>query len=217
MIKLKKAIIYVTISLLTCISDNILAKGLADFDQALLDRVEKKHGKDAVTRLKNLTKLIQEDVKGTELEKVKYVNAFFNKIPYYEDIVHWKVKDYWATPFEKLTTNGGDCEDYSIAKYFTLKELGVKDKKLRIMYVKAINWGVAHMVLSYFPNPDDIPLVLDNINKKVLPAHKRKDLVPVYSFNADGLWIAKSRGKGKKVGSSSKISLWQGLREKMSK
>ena len=217
MIKLKKAIIYMTISLLTCISDNILAKGLADFDQALLDRVEKKHGKDAVTRLKNLTKLIQEDVKGTELEKVKYVNAFFNKIPYYEDIVHWKVKDYWATPFEKLTTNGGDCEDYSIAKYFTLKELGVKDKKLRIMYVKAINWGVAHMVLSYFPNPDDIPLVLDNINKKVLPAHKRKDLVPVYSFNADGLWIAKSRGKGKKVGSSSKISLWQGLREKMSK
>lgn len=217
MIKLKKAIIYVTISLLTCISDNILAKGLADFDQALLDRVEKKHGKDAVTRLKNLTKLIQEDVKGTELEKVKYVNAFFNKIPYYEDIVHWKVKDYWATPFEKLTTNGGDCEDYSIAKYFTLKELGVKDKKLRIMYVKAINWGVAHMVLSYFPKPDDIPLVLDNINKKVLPAHKRKDLVPVYSFNADGLWIAKSRGKGKKVGSSSKISLWQGLREKMSK
>ncbi len=188
-----------------------------DFNDELLKRVEQKHGKSAVTRLKKLSALLVEKANGSEMDKVKYVNDFFNTIPYYNDIDHWKKKDYWATPFEKITTDGGDCEDYAIGKYFSLRELGVPDKKLRMMYVKAIKWGEAHMVLTYFPQADDIPLVLDNINKKILPANKRKDLVPVYSFNGDGLWLAKSRGTGKRVGSSSKISLWSDLNKRIQK
>jgi len=187
-----------------------------DFNDKLLDRVDKKYGKDAVVRLKNLTNLVKEQANGTEMQKVEYVNDFFNAITYYNDIDHWKKKDYWATPFEKITTNGGDCEDYAIGKYFTLRELGIPDKKLRMMYVKAIKWGEAHMVLTYFPEEDDIPLVLDNINKKILPANKRKDLVPVYSFNGDGLRLAKSRGTGKRVGKSSKIKLWSDLNKRVS-
>ena len=35
--------------------------------------------------------------------------------------------------------------------------------------------------------------------------------MPVYSFNGDGLWLAKERGQGKRVGQSSRISLWRDL------
>ena len=188
---------------------------ISKFEDDILLKVEEKFGKTAVTRLTDLTALVKDKAEIDEAGQVKYVNDFFNQIPYYTDIVHWKIKDYWATPFEKMTTNGGDCEDYSIAKYFALRELGVDDKKLRIMYVKAINWSEPHMVLIYFPKPEDIPLVLDNINKQILPATKRKDLVPVYSFNADGIWLAKSRGTGKRVGESKRISLWTDLRNRM--
>jgi len=192
------------------------AKGVSAFNQQLLDRVEKKHGKGAVLRLKNLSTLVKEQAKNTsESEKLDYVNSFFNQIPYYTDLEHWGKKDYWATPLEKLSTNGGDCEDYAIAKYFTLSELGVSETKLRMTYVKAIKWGEAHMVLTYFETPKAIPLVLDNINKNILPGTKRKDLIPVYSFNGDGLWLAKARGSGKRVGSSGKISLWQELMKRM--
>lgn len=166
-------------------------------------------------RLKTLAKLVKEHASGTELEKVSYANDFFNKVPYYTDIVHWKMNDYWATPFEKLNTYGGDCEDSAIAKYFTLREMGVPDSKLHIMYVKAIALGEAHMVLTYFPKTNDIPLVLDNINPKILPANKRKDLLPIYSFNAESLWLAKSMGTGKKVGGSGRLKLWRNLQDRM--
>jgi predicted transglutaminase-like cysteine proteinase len=190
-------------------------KSITDFSDELLKRVEEKYGKDAVVRLQDLADLVKQQARGSEMDKVKYVNDFFNKITYYNDIDHWHKKDYWATPFEKLTTNGGDCEDYAIGKYFTLRELGVKDNKLRMMYVKAIKWNEAHMVLTYFPEQDEIPLVLDNINKTILPANQRKDLVPVYSFNGDGLWLAKERGTGKRVGDSSKIGLWSDLNNRI--
>lgn len=191
------------------------AKGLVDFSPALLSRVEAKFGKQAVLRLNALKKLIETNQNMTEMQKVKEVNDFFNLVPYYTDIVHWKVEDYWATPFEKLTTFGGDCEDYAIAKYFSLIELGIPDDRMRIMYVKALNWNQAHMVLTYFPQPRSIPLVLDNLNPEILPANKRKDLVPVYSFNGDGLWLAKERGTGKRVGGSEKLGLWTDLRRRV--
>ncbi len=193
----------------------VSAKGLVEFSPALLGRVEAKFGKEAVLRLQSLKKLVESNQALSENDKIKIVNDFFNRVPYYTDLQHWKVKDYWATPFEKLTTYGGDCEDYSIAKYFTLRELGVPDDRLRIMYVKAINWGEAHMVLTYFPKPRTIPLVLDNLNPRILPANQRKDLIPVYSFNGDGLWLAKERGTGKRAGSSSKIGLWSDLQRRV--
>ena len=115
-----------------------------------------------------------------------------------------------------LSTDAGDCEDYTIAKYFTLKALGVSEKKLYLTYVKAIRLNQAHMVLTYFKTPQSIPLVLDNINKKILKATKRKDLVPVYSFNGDGLWLAKQRGKGRSVsGGTKKLKAWNNLLERL--
>jgi predicted transglutaminase-like cysteine proteinase len=152
-----------------------------------------------------------------EREKLELVNNFMNQTRFVDDIVHWGKEDYWATPVEFLSTNGGDCEDFSIAKYFTLRALGVPDEKLRITYVKElVIYNQAHMVLAYYPSPDAEPLVLDNINKAILPASSRTDLLPVYSFNGSGLWLAKEQaGRGQQVGSSDRIGHWRDLQARM--
>ena len=138
------------------------------------------------------------------------INNFFNEIPYYTDKEHWGQSDYWATPVEMLGTNGGDCEDYVIAKYFSLRALGVPDSKMRMMFVTAFRQNQAHMVLAYYPEPNSIPLILDNINPRILPANKRPDLRPVYSFNGEGLYKAKAEGRGTKLGNS-RHKMWDDL------
>jgi predicted transglutaminase-like cysteine proteinase len=69
-----------------------------------------------------------------DLEKLKLVNDFMHETPFYYDPVMWCMEDYWAKPVEFLANDGGDCEDFAIAKYFTLRALGVADDKLRIVY-----------------------------------------------------------------------------------
>ena len=183
---------------------------------ALLGKIEKKYDDDAVIRVQQWQALIKTARHLPELEKLQKVNMFFNRqIEFADDIYVWNKKDYWATPLEFLGRGAGDCEDYSIAKYFTLKELGVSEKKLRITYVKALKLKQAHMVLTYFDTPRSVPLVLDNIISKIKPATQRKDLAPVYSFNGLGLWLAKSKGSGKKVGSASRLNKWEGLKKRI--
>lgn len=167
-------------------------------------------GRSLVTTPKN--KALQ-----AEREKLELVNDFMNRTPFVADAQHWGKEDYWATPVEFLSTNGGDCEDFSIAKYFALRSLGVPDEKLRITYVKEIVvYNEAHMVLAYFPAPDAEPLVLDNINKTIRPASTRTDLVPVYSFNGTGLWLAKDQtGRGQSVGGSDRIGHWKDVQARL--
>ena len=152
-----------------------------------------------------------------EREKLELVNDFMNQPRFISDIELWGKEDYWATPIEFLSINGGDCEDFSIAKYFTLRVLGVPDDKLRLIYVKElVIYNQAHMILAYLPTPDADPLVLDNINKAIQPASTRTDLLPVYSFNGAGLWLAKERtGRGQQVGGSDRIGLWRDLQARM--
>ncbi|MBQ0725167.1 MAG: transglutaminase-like cysteine peptidase [Cycloclasticus sp.] len=148
-------------------------------------------------------------------KKLNSVNDFINQLVFVDDIVHWKQEDYWATPLQSIVSNGGDCEDFSIAKYFTLSAMGLDEKKLRLTYVKALSINKPHMVVSYFSHPTAEPLLLDNLNEQILPASKRPDLLPVYSFNGSGLWLAKREHGGAYAGSSSRISLWQKLRQSM--
>ncbi len=185
--------------------------------QELLQQVKSGYGQSAVNRLKQWQQLVTKSQNLSESEKLAAVNRFFNQLRFVNDIDHWKKEDYWATPVEFMASGAGDCEDFSIAKYFTLRLLGVPDKKMRITYVKALSLNQAHMVLSYFPEGQRIPLILDNLISEIKPASTRKDLLPVYNFNGDGLWLAKQRGEGKRVGKSTRISLWVELRERMLK
>ena len=185
-------------------------------DTELLNKAEQKYGKSARSRLTAWEDLIVSDNSQTDLEKLEKVNQFFNKMEFVDDIDHWRVKDYWATPIEFIGTQGGDCEDFTIAKYFTLKAMGIKDEKLNLTYVKAITYNVHHMVLAYYSSPGSEPLILDNIVKDIHSASKRTDLLPIYSFNGTGMWLAKQRGKGKLAGSSSQLQRWQDLVQRMS-
>jgi len=167
-----------------------------------LAKVEAKYGEMAKRRMLSLAKLMNTLADADEMTKIEEVNRFFNQVPYLSDQKNWNEQDYWATRTEFLGKFAGDCEDYATAKYFTLKQLGVPTEKLFITYAKSLTYKQAHMVLTYFQAPGAIPLVLDNYEKRVLPATQRKDLVPVYSFNGDDLYLAKQRGLGKKVPSS---------------
>lgn len=181
----------------------------------LLGWVESRYGDRARGRVEEWRDLMSRNKGLDEREKLRLVNDFFNELPYQSDQETWGKKDYWATPIEALGRNAADCEDYSIGKYFTLRELGVPDEKLHIAYVKAIKANEHHMVLTYYEKPDSVPLVLDNMRKQIVYANRRKDLKPIYSFNAEGLWLAKSRGQGKMVSPSSKFSLWADLQARM--
>ncbi len=179
----------------------IIYAGNDDFfiDKKTIKKVEKKYGILAKNRVLALIKLMNSLKNAPEIEKLEKVNDFFNQVPYQSDLKTWGVKDYWATRMEFLGKDRGDCEDYATAKYFTLKQLGVKESKMYLTYVKATKQKVAHMVLTYFKTKNSIPLVLDNYNKKILPATKRHDLIPIYSFNAETLYLAKQLGLGKEI------------------
>lgn len=147
--------------------------------------------------------------KDSEQAKLETINRYFNqRLKFVSDDVHWQKEDYWATPIESLASAAGDCEDYVIAKYFSLIQSGIPQEKLRITYVKAVKINQAHMVLAYYKAPKSEPLILDNLNPNILRASKRRDLVPVYSFNGMGLWLEQQRGQSIKVGSASRLSMW---------
>lgn len=156
---------------------------------------------------------------GSEQQKLKDINEFFNrKIQFIDDQKNWGQNDYWATPIESLMRGAGDCEDYAIAKYFSLKFLGVPVTKLRITYVKAKIGGAAssitqaHMVLTYYATPDAEPLVLDNLIGEIRPASRRGDLLPIFSFNSEGVYGANNQPQ---PGGGSRLSRWNDLVEKM--
>ncbi len=183
----------------------------------LLVEARQNFGIEAQQRLLDWQQLYLDLQNNNEEEKLTAVNHFFNsRVNYISDQKHWGQEDYWATPYESLTTQGADCEDYVIAKYYTLKELGIAVDKMRITYVKALRINQAHMVLTYFPTPDAIPVVLDNLIGKIYRADQRKDLEPVYSFNASGMWLERMKGQGIPMGNPNKLDLWTGLRLRMS-
>lgn len=183
----------------------------------LVQWVREKYGSSAAERMRDWQRLMLDNAGKDENEKLEVVNNFFNRLAFRSDWDIWGKEDYWATPAEAIGKGQADCEDFSVAKYFTLREMGVPDERMRIMYVKALEYDQAHMVLTYYPDPASVPLVLDNLNDDILSANKRSDLLPVYSFNGEGLWQAKNRGRGKKLGSSKRVTRWEGLRSRMKK
>jgi len=191
---------------------------LVDFSRNLLGWAEQRWGAGAPSRMLTWQRLVrdaQAQVAANKLEAPQLLlrsNDFFNQIPYMTDARHWGMEDYWATPVESLGSLAADCEDYAIAKYLTLKELGIPIDRLRITYVRALRLNEAHMVLAYYPTPDADPLILDNLNPVIRPASQRPDLEPVYSFNDDDLWLP--NGSTRK-GGSSQVRLWKDLQAKL--
>ena len=149
-------------------------------------------------------------------EALRPVNGFFNRLPSTTDAALWGAEEYWATPAEALSINGADCEDYAIAKYFALKELGVPVTRLRMVYARQAQSPEAHMVLAYYPEPRADPLILDILDGTITPASRRPDLTPVYSFNDDDLLLVRPGGTDVRVDTFSHRK-WKELLEKLNR
>ncbi|WP_232301214.1 transglutaminase-like cysteine peptidase [Gilvimarinus agarilyticus] len=181
----------------------------------LLQHMQSEYGDDGSALLQAWFRLLSEQTDQTELNKLTAVNDFFNRsITFSDDTLLWRSKDYWATPLQTMGVRGGDCEDFSIAKYMSLLELGFEPDKLRLIYVKARlgNQAQAHMVLGYFANASAEPLILDNLNPAILPARSRSDLTPVFSFNSQGLWLGGSKSQSDPT---ARLSRWRDVLQRM--
>lgn len=191
---------------------------MANKEQALRDHVARTHDSSAAQRVGRwlaLRKRLQHQSSLTELYKVQLANDFFNAIPWRADLDHWQREDYWATPLETLLSNGGDCEDLAIAKYFTLLASGIEPDRLRLTYVWRLAPRQAHLVLAYFPPNGGEALILDNLNKSALALSQRNDLEAVYSFNEAKLWLAGDSLEPVKIASQDRLSQWRKVNQRM--
>ncbi|PCO04882.1 sulfate adenylyltransferase [Microbulbifer flavimaris] len=181
----------------------------------LLAQMNARFGPEASGRLLGWQQFVEAQGGVGEGLRLWRVNLFLNRVPFVEDAAHWGLEDYWATPAEFVASRGGDCEDFAIAKLFTLQALELPTARLRLMYVNALTLNQAHMVLLYTPYPGAMPLVLDNLTNTVVPATQRKDLEPVYSFNSSGLWLEPDSATPRQVRDHSGSLLWEDLRRRL--
>ncbi|MBW6391337.1 MAG: transglutaminase-like cysteine peptidase [Halomonas sp.] len=205
----------------------LLAAGLGFNPTALEARVNRTRLRDSMQRLYGSSGLaileewfsLLDRLQTADLDtQLREVNEFFNRrVRWLEDTQIWGAEDFWATPLETMGKRQGDCEDYSIAKYVTLKELGVPGSRLRMIYVRArigrSQIVQAHMVLGYYEVPTAVPLILDNLVPSITPATQRTDLDPVFSFNSEGLWAGgSSQSRADPV---ARLSRWRSVIERM--
>ena len=169
-----------------------------------------RYGPRTLLAAQQLQQLVERAAALDEPQRLKAANDFFNqRIAFRDDQAIWGRPDYWATPLETLDRGQGDCEDYAIAKYFSLLAAGTAEARLRLVYVRAMLDGrpQAHMVLAYYAQPNAEPLILDNLRPELLPASARPDLSPVFSFNSEGLWQGTG---GASAGSAvARLSIWR--------
>ena len=194
-----------------------LAEISSAFDLGLIQRIAAKQTRgENQNAIAAWIRLLADARDLPDSDKLKAVNDFLNRnIRFDDDQMLWGQSDYWATPLETLSAGAGDCEDFSIAKYFTLKAIGIPTSRLRLIYVRAQSGGPtsgmsqAHMVLAYYPSPDSQPLVLDNLISEIRPASRRADLSPIFSFNSDGIWTGASTNQA--TSDTSRLSRWRDL------
>ncbi|WP_299181369.1 transglutaminase-like cysteine peptidase [uncultured Neptuniibacter sp.] len=149
--------------------------------------VGKKYGWNAERRMRQWHQVIERNGRESWLEDLQAVNGFFNRVSWTSDSSHWGKKEYWQTPLETLIEFKGDCEDIAIAKYTTLRIMGYTEKQLNLVY--SLAGKTPHMVLTFYPQGQDHPYVLDSLNKQLLTSDQRRDLTTVYEFNNDSLWL----------------------------
>ncbi len=182
--------------------------------QHMLDETENNYGSKGIQRLLKWQTVINRSQVKDEFKKVRTANSFINAMPFAEDIDLWQQEDYWTTPSEFIGGKGGDCEDYAIAKYFTLRHMGVDIQQIHIAYVRITDKSEPpepHMVLLYFPDLSSPPYILDNLRKEILKLDKRKELQIIYYANEQDVKTLTTPGAYEKIGESSMIHKWRDL------
>lgn len=115
-----------------------------------------------------------------DFTKLNSVNDYFNEYQFKSDLTVYRKNDYWATRKEFMFQGKGDCEDFVIAKYFTLLETGIDENKLSLLY--NIRKNDYHLVLAYQEDQFSDVLILDNIERKIMPLTSRNDILVLYTL-----------------------------------
>lgn len=202
--------------IITCASLSVHSSELEQYlnTQKIRSNIQSTYGEQAVSRIDELIATLNSSKELSDKAKLAQVNDFFNELIFTSDQKLWGKEDYWASPVEFVGAKGGDCEDYAIAKYYSLMELGFAEKQLRLVYVKAVEFDQFHMVLAFYPSRRANPLILDNIKTDIIAASRRKDLLPVYSFNAQHLWLMGKAKSGEPVGDAERLAEWKNVRSR---
>ena len=202
--------------LIVGVYQTLLADVLDAKDRQLVDVVNTHFGSRAARSVIESRLLIQraKSENWAQQKALEQTNHFFNRLIFVDDNKLWGDPNYWASPIEFLAAGGGDCKSFSIAKYFTLREMGFSDESMRLIYVKAIRYNQFHMVVANYATPASMPVILDNLDPVIKPANLRTDLIPIYSFNGSHLWLMKAKGQGQLAGSSDRLSLWTDLQKR---
>ena len=120
-----------------------------------------------------------------KLEVLKVVNKHFNRWPYKLDNEVYGVSEFWATP-QEFMKRSGDCEDYSIAKFFVLQDLGFTNEQLRVVILMDRIRRIGHAVLAVYEMGDI--LILDSLTDLIFSHRKYRHYVPQYSMNETTRW-----------------------------
>lgn len=180
------------------------ASSYPHFTEGEIDKISLHSGKIAKNRIVDYFDTINSYKNDTKDKQLLKVNFYLNQLLPQVDKLNQNQEDYWETPKEFLTLGYGDCEDYAIIKYFTLLKLGFEQEKLFITTVYEKFSGRYHMVLSYFENQDESPLILDNLSFRVLNLRTREDLKPQIFVNSTGTYKIDENNKLIKIAYTSK-------------
>lgn len=142
--------------------------------------------RDLKCREDNWRELLAALEKAADDTRIDSVNSFMNQAPYVTDARNYGINDYWATVREFLTKDG-DCEDYAIAKYFSLKALGMDPSRMRIVVVEDLNLKTPHAVLALYTTSG--VLILDNQIARPVRAESIVHYRPLYSINEEAWWL----------------------------
>jgi predicted transglutaminase-like cysteine proteinase len=121
----------------------------------------------------------------TGMEQIRWINQFFNRWPYRLDLDTYNQRDYWATP-EEFMKRSGDCEDFSITKYFALRAIGYPAASLRLVILKDQIRNIAHAILAVVH--DSNIYILDNLSDAILIDKRYTHYQPQYSLNENFRW-----------------------------
>ena len=194
-----KTLFVFSILSLVVVSSVFAAHVFVPWEDEVFVVIGREHGPEAEKRIRKIMDVIQANHNKPVMEKLELTNDFLNNIPWIADSDLWKREDYWATPFETLTTFGGDCEDMAIGKYAMLRLMEIPDDALGFAYVETRE-KERHMVLVFKENENSPLYVLDNQNPNVLTGPVRKDLLAIYVFQNDGkLYIIDNKGGKRSV------------------
>lgn len=186
--------------------------------QALKNTAQVNYGQAAQQRIESWRLLMMELKQASPAVQINRINRFFNQVvPFKHDKYHWSKADYWATPFELIVTNGGDCEDYAIAKYVSLMYLGIPPSQLFLGYTYSKTYDTPHMVLVYQAGKKANMLILDNIVENIFESTLRDDLTLIYKFNKSGIWNPNLDRHRSYIGSIAQLEHWVDMQQRIKK